>query len=292
MIISNLIGGLGNQMFQYACGLALSIRTGQTLRISTDQLHGYKLHNGFELQRVFGVATPLATKREMKEMLGLQSSPLIRRILGRPSMRWASFSRGCIEPHFHYWPALHEWKGPAYLHGYWQSDRYFSDIADQVREEFRFQQPWDEEDLAVRARMRQQPSASLHVRRGDYTSPKNQGVYVQSDINYYRSAISYLRERVPNVRFFAFSDDPDWVAANLLPTFGAVDIVRHNTGIRSANDMRLMSEADHQITANSSFSWWGAWLNENQEKIVIAPKLWFSDGRNDSDLVPTSWKRL
>lgn len=292
MIISNLIGGLGNQMFQYACGLALSARTGQALRIATDQLHGYKLHNGFELQRVFGLATPLATDKELREMLGWQSSPLVRHVLGRPSMRWASSSRCCIEPHFEYWPALQDWTGPAYLHGYWQSEQYFSGIATEVRKTFHFQQPWDEEDLAVRARMKQHPSASLHVRRGDYTSSKNQGVYAQSDIAYYRAAISYLRERVPNVRFFAFSDDPGWVASNLIPEFGEMDIVRHNTGIRSANDMRLMSEADHHITANSSFSWWGAWLNAKQDKIVVAPRRWFCDGRNDSDLVPTNWKRL
>lgn len=292
MIISNLIGGLGNQMFQYACGVALSARTQQNLRIATDQFDNYTLHNGFELQRVFCVDTPLATGHELKDLLGWQSSPRFRHVFGRPSLRWACSRRCCIEPHFHYWPAIHEWNGPAYVHGYWQSERYFSDVTTRVREAFSFRQPLDDADQAVQSHMQQQPSASLHVRRGDYTTSKNQGVYAQCDMRYYRTAINLLREQVPNVRIFAFSDDPDWVQAQLVPEFGALDIVRHNTGARSANDMRLMSSANHHIIANSSFSWWGAWLNPDPDKLVIAPKSWFVDGKNDKDLIPPHWTRV
>lgn len=292
MIICNLIGGLGNQMFQYACGSALSIRTTQPLRIAADQFNNYTLHNGYELQRVFHVDTPLATDSELKDLLGWQSSSRFRHLFARSSMRWACTRHFCIEPHFQYWPAIQEWNGPAYVHGYWQSERYFLDVADKVRKVFRFRQPWDEADLAVRSRMERQPSASLHVRRGDYTSAKNQDLYAQCNLNYYRNAINMLRERVPGTQIFAFSDDPDWVASQLLPEFEGIEIVRHNTGSRSANDMKLMSTADHHIIANSSFSWWGAWLNAKPNKLVIAPKPWFLNKTIDDDLIPSTWVRI
>jgi hypothetical protein len=292
MIVCNLIGGLGNQMFQYAFGCAMSNRTKHALSLATDQFNGYTLHNGFELQKVFQIDTPIATELEIKNILGWRSHAKIRRLLCRPSMQWSCPRECCIEPHFHYWPDIQKWNGPAYVHGYWQSEQYFSDFAGNVREAFLFRKPWDDADLAVRSRMKMQPSASIHVRRGDYTGMKNQGVYAQSGLDYYRNAINLLRERVAGIKIFAFSDDPEWIASQLMPECGSMEIVRHNTGSRSANDMRLMSVADHHIIANSSFSWWGAWLNPNPNKLVIAPKLWFVNGTNDMDLIPKEWIRV
>jgi hypothetical protein len=292
MIIANIIGGLGNQMFQYACGRALSLRTGQSLRIAADQFENYALHNGLEIQRVFQVEVPQATVAELKQLLGWQTSPKLRRLFGRPAMRWATGRGWSSEPNFAFWPSINNIQTSTYLHGYWQSEQYFADIADQIHQDFTFRMHWDAEDLAVRDRMKAQPSASLHVRRGDYTLAKNQTVFATCGLEYYRDAIRVLRHRVPNVRFFAFSDSPDWVDEHLSPEFGPIEIVRHNSGARSANDMRLMSQADHHIIANSSFSWWGAWLNPSTEKVVIAPKRWFLNGKDDRDLVPKKWIRI
>ena len=292
MIICNLIGGLGNQMFQYACGSALSIRTNQSLRIAADQFSDYKLHNGLELKRIFNVDTAIANESDLKGLLGWQHSSRFRHLFCRPAMQWACSKNMCIEPHFHYSQAIQERKGPTYVHGYWQSERYFFEIADHVRSVFSFRQLWDEPDLAVLSRLKQQPSASLHVRRGDYKSAKNQGVYAQCDLHYYRNAIHTLRSKIPDIKIFAFSDDPDWVASQLLPEFSEMEVISHNVGPRSANDMRLMSSADHNIIANSSFSWWGAWLNSNPKKIVIAPKRWFVNDTKDVDLIPDTWIRL
>ena len=292
MIISNIIGGLGNQMFQYACGRALSLRTGQPLRIVTDQFDTYALHNGFELRRVFCLEAPHATEGELKHVLGWQAPPMLRRLLGRPAMRWATGRNWSGEPYFQYWPGINDVPTPTYLHGYWQSERYFADVEDRIRADFDFRIPWDHADLAVRERMRARPSVSVHVRRGDYTLIKNQRIYAPCGIDYYRDAIRLVRQRVPGVRLFAFSDDPDWVGAQLGPDLGPVEIVRHNTGERSANDMRLMSQADHHIIANSSFGWWGAWLNADPRKIVVAPRRWFLNGTDARDLVPSGWIRL
>ena len=150
----------------------------------------------------------------------------------------------------------------------------------------------DDADRAILARMQSRPSASLHVRRGDYTSAKNQHVYALCGMDYYRTAIRLMRSRVPGIRFFAFSDDPDWVASQFRDEMNQIEVVRHNSGVRSAFDMRLMSQADHHILANSSFSWWGAWLNPSPEKIVVAPKNWFSNGTSDKDIIPSRWLRV
>ena len=292
MIIVNLIGGLGNQMFQYACGRALSLRTKQQLRLATDQFHNYSLHNGFDLERVFNIDVPHASVTELKSLLRWQASPRLRKILGRPLMRWATSRNWCNEPYFSYWPGMLDVSHPVYVHGYWQSENYFADATNLIRRDFTFRNALDELDLAIHKRMRAEPSASLHVRRGDYLQGKNQRIFDVCDISYYVEAVQLLRQRLPTIRLFAFSDDPEWVQKCLMPKLGNMEIIRHNKGNRSCNDMRLMSTADHHIIANSSFSWWGAWLNQNKEKIVIAPKKWFSDGRSTSTLLPDTWIRL
>jgi hypothetical protein len=292
MITVNIIGGLGNQMFQYACGRAVSIRTGQSLRIAVDQFGSYALHNGFELQRVFQLEPRRASAAELKQLLGWQAAPSIRWLLGRPVMHWALGPRWCQERHFRYWPGIKCVRPPAYLHGYWQSEKYFVDVADQIRDEFKFRIPWDEADLAVLERMQAQPSASLHVRRGDYNHGKNQSIYASCSMDYYHEAIRLVRQQVPGIRFFAFSDDPDWVETNLCKELGPIEMIRHNVGKRSANDMRLMSMCQHHIIANSSFSWWGAWLNPNPKKLVIAPTHWFVNNPDTQDLIPESWLRI
>ncbi len=292
MLVINIIGGLGNQMFQYASGRSCSLRSGLPLRLATDQFDAYTLHNGFELQRVFHIDAPLASEAELLQLLGWKASPALRRLFGRPAMRWFTGNRWGNEPHFQFWSGLAALQGSRYLHGYWQSERYFQEHADQIRADFAFRMEWDAQDDAVRQSMRAQPSASLHVRRGDYTNAKNQGVFALCGLDYYREAIRLLRERVPGVRLFAFSDDPDWVSAHLSAEFGPLEIVRHNSGTRSAYDMRLMSQADHHIIANSSFSWWGAWLNPAKDKVVVAPRHWFLNGTDDRDLLPTSWIRV
>jgi Glycosyl transferase family 11 len=292
MIVSNIAGGLGNQMFQYACGRAISLRSGQELRLIADRAPGYGFHNGFELKKIFGLNFLEAGSTELNDLLGWRGAPILRRIFSKSQMRWCRGRNWFAEPHYHYWPKIMQVGSNAYLHGYWQSELYFEEITNQLRLDFCFTAPFSEEDLNVVHRMRLQPSASIHVRRGDYTHAKAQGVMNICELDYYRDAINMLSAKVPHIKFFAFSDDPLWVQTELAKVSGSLEIVRHNTGLRSAYDMRLMSCADHHIIANSSFSWWGAWLNASPDKTVIAPKKWFLNGFNDRDLIPKSWIRL
>jgi hypothetical protein len=294
MIISNIIGGLGNQMFQYAAGRALSLRLHQPLKLAIDQFNTYDLHNGLEIDKVFRFQPEIADGAELKKMLGWQASPIVRRLLGRPAGRFLTSERWLCEPHFHHWPGIATTTAPAYMHGYWQSERYFADAAETLRDDFIFSLDWDDADSKIRDLMLAGQSVSVHVRRGDYTNKKNASVFAPCTLDYYRSAINWIRERVSGMHIFVFSDDPDWAMANLQPEFGPITTVRHNTGSRSPRDMRLMSIANHNVIANSSFSWWGAWLNITPGKMVIAPRQWFLDETRQSsrDLVPYDWRRV
>ena len=262
------------------------------LLVAADLFGEYNQHNGFELLNVFDIDVPVATRDDLASLLGFKSSPKLRRLLGRFPMSWANGRNWCIEPSFDYWPGIYKIKNPVYLHGYWQSESYFSSIADIIRFDFNFRTELDNLDRDVYARMALGPSASIHVRRGHYLKGKFKNIYATLGIEYYVKSAQYLRNKYPNVNFFVFSDDPEWVVKYLQPEIGRIEVVSHNIGIRSPFDMRLMSMADHHIIANSSFSWWGAWLNLSKEKIVIAPKKWFADGRLTPTLLPSSWIRL
>lgn len=292
MILINLIGGLGNQMFQYACGKSLSHRNKMPLKLVVDQFEEYKQHNGLELLKVFEIDASLATRDDLVSLLGYKAGPKARRLFGRTAMSWANGESWCNEPSFDYWSGIQAIKKSAYLHGYWQSERYFIDIENIIRAEFTFRDKLDALDLDISSRMALGPCASIHVRRGDYLKGKSKRIYATCGIDYYVKAANMLYDKYPDIKFFAFSDDPDWVISHLEPEIGRLEVVTHNIGVRSAFDMRLMSMANHHIIANSSFSWWGAWLNPKKEKIVIAPKNWFADGRPTPTLLPSSWFRL
>lgn len=292
MILTNIVGGLGNQMFQYAFGRAMSLRLGIPQKVVLDQFDIYPGHNGFELDKVFSLSVCKASRQDLVSALGWRASPRIRRLIGRFPF---SFFRGKAwinEEVFLQENMCLSDRGVYYFQGYWQSESYFSDISAELRRDFVFTTSLSEGDKQVISEMALQPSASLHVRRGDYTKGKFKSLYAQCDLNYYKSAVAYLREREAGVRIFAFSDDPDWVVDVLRPELGEVDVVKHNRGLNSVNDMRLMACANHHIIANSTFSWWAAWLNDSPDKIVVAPSKWFLSGASDAGLIPVDWVRM
>lgn len=289
MIIANLIGGLGNQMFQYASGRALSLRLSEPLRLDVSGFAGYGLHQGFELSRVFACNPEIATEEEVLDLLGWRASWHARRILMRPSLAMLHGTRLVVEPHFHYWLGIKEVSHNAYLAGYWQSEKYFSDASETIRADFTFRHPLSRKNAELAGKIGQTMAVSLHVRRGDYVSDtKANAAHGLCSLEYYRAAVLHMAEHVERPEFFVFSDDIAWVKENLKIDFPC-RYVDHNQGAESYNDMRLMSLCRHHVIANSSFSWWGAWLNPNPEKIVVAPRKWFADDKHVEDLYPAGW---
>lgn len=292
MIITHLIGGLGNQMFQYAAARTLSIKLGAELRLDISSFANYKLHQGFELQRIFNCVSEVASKEDIYDILGWQSFLVIKRVLLRPKMAAFRSKKLVIEPHFQYWAGINNLVKDNYLEGYWQSEKYFIDAEKQIRKDFVFKLPMQNENINLAKKISHVEAVSLHVRRGDYANnSQNVAIHGLCSIEYYQAAIAYIAERVNNPHFFVFSDDIAWVKSQIKFDFPH-QYVDYNHGEESYNDMNLMSLCKHNIIANSSFSWWGAWLNVNDEKIIIAPKKWFASETLTHDLISENWVRL
>jgi len=292
MIIANLIGGLGNQMFQYATGRAVAHRHNVPLLLDASGFAHYDLRR-YELDEL-SIQARLATDEELAHAGVKAKAPtLLSRVgralgLGRPAslLKEASFT---------YDPRIEQVTSPVYLDGYWQSERYFSTIAAQLREEFMLKTPTDVANQQIAAQIREaaERAVSLHIRRGDYVNnPQTAQYHGVCSLEYYRAAVDYVAGRVSSPHFFVFSDDHAWVSENFKLDH-AVTLVDVNGPDRGVWDMALMKACRHHVIANSSFSWWGAWLNPHADKIVVAPQRWFSGASHDTtDLVPASWVRL
>jgi len=293
VIIPQIIGGLGNQMFQYAAGRSLALQKRQDLKLDLSGFATYGLHQGFELARVFACDAQAATATDLRTILKWQSPALLRRILARQSMSAFRHPTFVVEPKFSYWAGINDVPDACYLSGYWQSEKYFSNHAAQIRQDFRFVPALSDENQKMVELIAGSNAVSIHIRRGDYLKNKtNMAIYGTCSPAYYQAAIQHIAERVSNPHFVLFSDDLEWAREKLKIDFHTT-YVDHNSGAESFNDMRLMSLCQHHIIANSTFSWWGAWLGSNPAKIVIAPDPWFDDQRIDaSDLIPDSWHPL
>ena len=292
MVISNLIGGLGNQMFQYATGRALALRKKTELRLDISGFEDYALHQGFELQRIFSCPARIASNADVKNVLGWQGASWARRLLSKPALASLRSKALLIEPHFGYWPRIIEAPPACYLQGYWQSEKYFEAAIDTLRSEFAFKHPLDQNNANLAEQISASNSISLHIRRGDYANnPKTLAMHGLCSPDYYRAATELVSVRIESPHFFIFSDDIGWAMENLKLEFPC-NYIGHNQGKDSYKDMQLMSLCRHHIIANSSFSWWGAWLNPLPEKIVVAPKKWFANGRAIDDLLPEKWVKL
>ena len=292
MVISNILGGLGNQMFQYAAARALSAAKGQPLYLDVSDFSGYRLHNGFELSRVFNFKFETAEARHLRHVLGWRSCRPLRRMLKLPQMAWLRGDHFVVEPHFHYWPGFFVVPDDCYLAGYWQSEKYFKSIEGIIRNEFSFNTPLAGMNAELANQIKGANAVSLHIRRGDYVqNARTLATHGVCSLDYYRTAIRYIAQRTEHPLFFLFSDDIAWVKDNLKIDFPCQH-VDHNHGIESYNDMHLMSLCRHHIIANSSFSWWGAWLNSGADKIIVAPQKWFVNGKRVDDLFPQAWVTL
>jgi hypothetical protein len=193
------------------------------------------------------------------------------------------------EKHFQFDPQFLIFPDDVYLDGYWQSDLYFKDIRNILLSELQPIAKPGKENQALLEKMEEENSVALHIRRGDYLSnplaAKHHGV---CPLHYYQEAIQIIVSKVQNPHFYVFSDDLEWAKKNLDLQFPVI-FVGNNKGDQAFQDLRLISNCKHQIIANSSFSWWGAWLNLNPDRIVIAPKKWFLVDKDTSTLFPSDW---
>jgi len=293
MLLSNIIGGLGNQMFQYAVGRACSIRTGMELRLATDMFEGYTLHQGFELKRVFDVPASVASAEDIRSVLGWKRSVPLRRIIGRLNWNILSGPKFVVEGAARTRELCDGGQRSFYLQGYWQSERYFRDCEREIRADFTFGRQLSSKNSERLDAIRSSQSVSIHVRGADYLSnAKNRSIYAKCGTQYYTAAIRHMRERLPAARFFVFSDDRAWVQEVLQQECPEMEIITDNKGPESYVDMQLMSACKNHVIANSTFSWWAAWLNDNPDKIVIAPARWYEGGLDEAELVPEQWMRL
>jgi hypothetical protein len=291
MITANLIGGLANQMFQYAFGRALSLELNQELTLDISNFKNYKLHNGFELDKVFFIPAKIASKSDIKRILGLQRLLIIQKILSRPE--FYRFASNSFINEDNYSQRTHlSLEEEYYIKGYWQSEDYFFKYSNDIRHDFLFKNKLMLKNDVTYKQIKSCNSVSLHVRRGDYlTIPEFANKYYICPEDYYYKAINLIKTKIENPHFFIFSDSMDWVKDKLIID-SPHTYVTNNSALEGHFDMQLMSSCMHNIIANSSFSWWGAWLNLNTNKIVISPKRWFLNDHVSSKLIPDTWMQI
>lgn len=289
-IIIQISGGLGNQMFQYALGRSLSLRHRVPLTLD-----------------ISWFSSPMTgcTKREF--MLGVfphisfsstvsyyNSYDLPKwKILCQQLMSYIIPSMPTVnQPYFAYWPQIERISPPVRLIGYWQSEKFFSSHAEQIRQDFAFPSLPAGPATYLAQKIKDTPnSVSLHIRRGDYIhNPEIQSVHGNISFEYYEQALSYIKNRYGVTNIFIFSDDPSWVKKNFNCCGHKKNIVNLSLPEYPYHEMHLMALCKHHIIANSTFSWWGAWLGK-QNGLTIAPSKWFSqkDMEEYQDIYCTNW---
>lgn len=301
MVIVSIYGGLGNQMFQYAFGRSLATRLDTDLKYDYSfnlRRKDFKQSDIVFLLDIFKLKIEHATIEEIRKfrvdnkvyrkayiyLKNLIPSSIIRNKLIYESTY--DFHKSILSSDYNY-----------YVSGYWQSEKYFKDIISILKEEFKLQRPADLRNVDITEKIENSESVSVHLRGRDYiANPATKKMHFTCNLSYYERSFYYLTKVLKkNIHFFVFSDDHNW-ARSFLQTEYPFTIVEGNSWNKgSYEDLRLMSLCKHNIIANSSFSWWGAWLNQNPHKIVVAPQKWFNDPKlniQSADIVPSNWIRL
>ena len=311
MKIVKINGGLGNQMFQFAFYKALQHSNNNEVFIDLSAYQGKQfqdginlLHNGFELPELFNITYQEAPLNDVKK-LSTQPTNLLYRVLRKYFTKKTHF----IDKNFGFNEELISKPLPSniYLEGYWQTEKYFSHIKDEILRDFSFKTPLSKKNLEVLEEAGTE-TASIHIRRGDYLNSSSLNVCSK---HYYLNALNMLFSKANPKSILVFSDDIPWCKSDLKLDEYITSVLKlnnikifyidWNTGKDSYQDMQLMSKCKYHIIANSSFSWWGAYLDPNPEKIVIAPSIWnlkeiqYFDNEKIlngyKELIPNSWYR-
>lgn len=284
MKVVKILGGLGNQMFQYAFYLSCKQRFND---VSADitEFKNYPLHNGYELECVFGIKVKHSNLFH-NISLGGRNTDLLSKISRKLVPLPKTYYEQVHATHFD--ENIFKDSSSGYYEGYWQNERYFEGVEPLLKHDFQFKNKLNHQNSEIDKDIVNSPSVGIHIRRGDYVNHELLGGIC--DLNYYKLCIEVVQKRVENPRFFIFSNDPSW-CKQYLDLKGAV-YINWNVGPDSYIDMQLMSRCQTLIIANSSFSWWSAWLNEHPEKLVLAPSKWFNYGHDINEIVPTTWVKI
>lgn len=293
-ITMRLNGGLGNQLFQYAAGRAIALKHNCSLSLDCS---GFEMYPGREyaLKPLNVQAVMLNHQMGLRYARRLPEMPWLVRMFGSVDHLRAArnFAPMFFEKSMVFDPQVLQLRAPRYLVGYWQSEKYFLNVRQELLQDLTVREPATGRNLEVARMMQSCEPISLHVRRGDYvTNPHTNQTHGTCSIDYYDRAVSYLVAQCSNPKIFVFSDDPVWARENIKPPVSTV-YLDHNGPDKSHEDLRLMSLCSHHIIANSSFSWWGAWLSVAENKIVCSPSRWFANETHASaDIIPESWVKL
>lgn len=297
-IVVTLNGGLGNQLFQYAMGRALSLRTGLPLVLDLAWFQQVKSQDGAVTTIRDYALEPfdLGVETQCVGLSQLNTPGLMGRILRRifryvPRQHFGRkvyFERGFV-----FEQTAFSLQGPVWLEGYWQSPRYFDDCAELLRRELALPRKVSDATLEMLGKIGEYDAICLHVRRGDYVTNKfAEATHGVCSLDYYAKGLDVVLSGLQSPHCFVFSDDPLWARENLrLPV--PMTIVDFNGPDSAHEDLWLMSACKRFVIANSSLSWWGAWLSKADDKVVVAPQRWFiAESRDTRDLIPADWVRV
>ncbi len=289
MRIVKVLGGLGNQMFQFALYKALQKQyPEERVLLDLHCFNGYHKHRGFEIDSVFGVTYEKATLKEVASL----AYPYPNYQCWRIGSRVLPVRKNMLKEkaNFTFEPSALSRPACTYYDGYWQHEEYFKHIREEILSTYTFPTFDNERNQTTAQLAASTNSCSIHIRRGDYlTDPLRKGT---TNGNYVIAAIKKMQQEVKPEKWLVFSDDIDWCQQHLASTLDATSTiyVDWNTGANSIHDMHLMALCRHHIIANSSFSWWGAWLSQ-QDGVTIAPANWMNL-ENVCSPVPDNWIKI
>jgi Glycosyl transferase family 11 len=286
MVIVKIWGGLGNQLFQYSFGQYLAHKLGTTVKYDiqlANRLSSF-VSRDFALGH-FNVQAQAATAAEVDAMKYFQHVHWARVERKLAQQLPTLFKHHIVEHNFPRPPEVLPARDDCYYEGYWQSLKYVAPVEKILRSHFTLKENLSQQAQEINKKIESSHSVGIHVRRADYLTTKN---YEACSIEYYQKAIAYLKERFAGLSFFVFTDDVPWCQSNF--TGNEFTVV---SGNRHFEDMALMSRCHHNIIANSSFSWWAAWLNEHRDKLVIAPEKWHvRHNEKKAGLFPVDWIKI
>lgn len=291
MIIVKLQGGIGNQFFQYALGRQLSELNGSVIKLDITSFKQDPFQREFSLEK-YATKINIANIHEINLLRSQPQHVFIR--IARMALKLGpkSTSTHILEKNRKFDPKILNLKDNVYLEGYWQSEKYFSGVANNIRKELQLKKPIPSEYQKSAEKIRSTKAVSLHIRRGDYISnPAVRLKHGYCSDNYYQKSIEFICSIIPDATFFIFSDEIEWVKINFRINQPSefVSLQEHND---PHEELRLMSLCQHNIIANSSFSWWAAWLNGNSDKLVLAPRQWLQRSIDTPDIIPKSWVKI